>query len=561
MISPQFVLNLAAKLVIVLFAGSGGSCTGIEQAIGRHVDIAVNHNDDAVSCHAVNHPQTRHYRKDVRELCPRALTGGQPAGYFHASPDCTHFSQALGGQPRDTEIRSLSWVVVRWAGQALPDVITLENVEQIRKWCPLIAKRDKATGRVIKLDGTVAGPGEHTPRRLQHLVPDPKRLGQTWERFLALLRLQGYVIEHRLLKAADYGVPTTRTRLFMVARRDGLPIQWPEPTHARKPGKGLKKWRPAAECIDFSLPTRSIFDRPKPLADATCRRVAHGMKKFVLDSGDPFIVPIANWSREAVDSVQQPMRTITAWPRGGALSVVTPVLIQTGYGERAGQAPRALDIDQPLGTVVAGGAKHALVTAFVEQANGFGNALPAHSLDKPLSTILTKGANQRLVTAHLAHLRGNCDARPLDEPLRTVSAGGQHHGLVEYHLAPEAEAGALRCAAFLIRYYGEGGQWGDLREPMHTITTKDRLALVTVWIRGEPWVVVDICLRMLVPRELANATGFPRQYVIDRGHDGRMFTKTQQVAMIGNAVPPGLQRAVTAANFSDLWDQPQRRAA
>lgn len=398
---------------------------------------------------------------------------------------------------------------MRWGGQAQPDVITLENVEQIRKWGPLIAKRDKATGRVVKVDGTVAVPGEYVLRRLQHLVPDPKRQGKTWERFLAILRSQGYVIEHRLLKAADYGVPTTRTRLFMVARRDGLPIQWPEPTHARKPAKGKQKWRSAAECIDFTLPTRSIFDRPKPLADATCRRVAHGMKKFVLDSGDPFIVPIANWSRESVDSVHDPIRTITAWPRGGSLSVVTPLLVQTGYGERAGQAPRALDIEQPLGTAVAGAAKHALVTAFVEQANGFGNALPAHSLDGPLSTIMTKGANQRLVTAHLAHLRGNCDARPLDEPLRTVSAGGQHHGLVEYHLAPEAEAGALRCAAFLIRYYGEGGQWGDLREPMHTITTKDRLALVTVWIRGEPWVVVDICLRMLVPRELANATGFP----------------------------------------------------
>lgn len=236
-------------------------------------------------------------------------------------------------------------------------------------------------------------------------------------------------------------------------------------------------------------------------------------------------------------------------------------LIQTGYGERAGQAPRALDIERPLGTVVAGGAKHALVTAFVEQANGFGNALPPHSVEQPLSTILTKGVNQRLVTAHLAHLRGNCDARPLEEPLRTISAGGMHHGLVDYELAPEAEEGALRCAAFLIRYYGLGGQWGDLRDPMHTITTKDRLALVTVHISGEPWVVVDICLRMLVPRELANASGFPPQYVIDRGHDGRMFTKTKQVAMIGNAVPPGLQRAVTATVYREHEGSPVRRAA
>jgi len=544
-LTPQFVLNLSAKLVIVLFAGSGGSCTGIEQAIGRHVDIAVNHNPDAISCHAKNHPQTEHHREDVRYISPRDLVRARHVGYFHASPDCTDHSQAKGGQPRDTEIRSLSWVVVRWGGQVAPDVITLENVEQIRKWGPLIAKRDKATGRVVKIDGTVAGPGEYVPRRLQHLVPDPERIGKTWERFLQLLRQQGYVIEHRLLRAADYGVPTKRVRLFMVARRDGLPIQWPEPTHAKKPSKGQKKWKTAAECIDFTIASRSIFERTKPLADATLRRVAHGMKKFVLDSGDPFIVPIANWSRESVDSIREPVRTLTVWPRGGSLSIVTPVLVQTGYGERVGQAPRALNILEPLGTAVAGGVKHALVSAFLEQANGFGNVLPAHGVDEPVSTIMTKGANQRLVTAHLAPAAGaECETRVAD-----------------YNLAPEAEAGALRCSAFLIRYYGAGGQWGDLREPMHTITTKDRLALVTVWLKGEPWVIVDICLRMLTPRELATASGFPRQYVIDRGHDGRMFTKTQQVAMIGNAVPPGLQRAVTAANYSDRFHEPERAAA
>lgn len=550
MLTPQFVLNLAAKLVIVLFAGSGGSCTGIEQALGRHVDIAVNHNPDAISCHAKNHPQTEHHREDVRYISPRDLVRGRHVGYFHASPDCTHFSQALGGQPRDTEIRSLSWVVVRWGGQVAPDVITLENVEQIRKWGPLIAKRDKATGRVVKIDGTVAEPGEYVPRRLQHLLPDPKRVGKTWERFLVLLRAQGYVIEHRLLCAADFGAPTTRTRLFMIARRDGGPICWPQPTHSRKPTPGLQKWRSAAECIDFSLPSKSIFDRPKPLVDATCRRVAHGLKRYVLDSADPYIVTVTHSTSLRVHDINEPLRIITT-ARGGEFMVATPVLVQTGYGERKGQAPRALDLDKPLGTVVAGGTKHALVTAFVEQANGGHNTMPARAATSPLSTITTSGSQQRLVTAHLAHLRGNCDARSLDEPLRTVSAGGQHHALVEYQLAPEAEAGALRCAAFLIRYYGEGGQLGDLNEPMHTITTKARLALVTVWIKGEPWVIVDICLRMLTPRELANATSFPPQYVIDRGHDGRIFSKEKQVGMIGNAVPPLLQQAVTAANYSE----------
>ncbi|MDQ0068995.1 DNA (cytosine-5)-methyltransferase 1 [Variovorax boronicumulans] len=589
MLTPQFVLNLSAKLVIVLFAGSGGSCTGIEQALGRHVDIAVNHNPDAISCHAKNHPQTEHHREDVRYISPRDLVRARHVGYFHASPDCTHFSQALGGQPRDTEIRSLSWVVVRWGGQVAPDVITLENVEQIRKWGPLIAKRDKATGRVVKMDGTVAEPGEYVPRRLQHLVPDPKRVGKTWERFLQLLRAQGYVIEHRLLCAADFGAPTTRTRLFMIARRDGMPICWPQPTHSRKPTPSLLKWRSAAECIDFSLPTKSIFDRPKPLADATCRRVAHGLKRFVLDNADPFIVPVTHSGSVRVHDIREPLRTITTAQRGefmvatptlvpvghgdrrtgdirtasldeplgtllaggGKYALAAATLVQTGYGEREGQAPRSLDLDKPLGTVVAGGAKHALVTAFVEQANGGHNTMPARAATSPLSTITTSGSQQRLVTAHLAHLRGNCDARSLDEPLRTVSAGGMHHGLVEYQLAPEAEADALRCAAFLVRYYGEGGQLGDLNEPMHTITTKARLALVTVWIQGEPWVIVDICLRMLSPRELANATSFPPQYIIDRGHDGRIFSKSKQVAMIGNAVPPLLQRAVTAANYSE----------
>lgn len=557
MLTPQFVLNLAAKLVIVLFAGSGGSCTGIEQALGRHVDIAVNHNPDAISCHAKNHPQTEHHREDVRYISPRDLVRGRHVGYFHASPDCTHFSQALGGQPRDTEIRSLSWVVVRWGGQVAPDVITLENVEQIRKWGPLIAKRDKATGRVVKIDGTVAEPGEYVPRRLQHLVPNPKHVGKTWNRFLELLRAQGYVIEHRLLCAADFGAPTTRTRLFMIARRDGMPICWPTPTHARTATGNLKKWRSAAECIDFSLPTKSIFERTKPLADATCRRIAHGLKRFVLDNAAPFIVPVTHAGSVRVHDIREPLRTITT-ARRGEFMVATPVLVQTGYGERKGQAPRALDLDKPLGTVVAGGAKHALVTAFVEQANGGHNTVPARAATSPLSTITTSGSQQRLVTAHLAHLRSNCDARSLEEPLRTVSAGGQHHGLVEYQLAPEAEADALRCAAFLVRYYGEGGQLGDLNEPMHTITTKARLALVTVWLKGEPWVIVDICLRMLTPRELANASSFPPQYVIDRGHDGRIFSKEKQVGMIGNAVPPLLQQAVTAANYNE---QDLRRAA
>lgn len=561
MLSPQFSLNLAAKLVIVFFAGAGGSCSGIEKAIGRHVDIAANHSPVAMSCHRANHPQTRHYIEDVRLLCPHELTRGQPVGYLHASPDCTHFSQAKGGQPRDKATRSLAWVVPKWTGTMRPDVITLENVREMRKWGPLIAKRCPKTGRVVKLDQTVAAPGERVPVQQQYLIPDPKRQGQTWRKFLAVLRSQGYNVEDRVLCAADYNVPQRRNRLFVIARCDGLPIVWPEPERAEKPAKGQKRWRGAHECIDFSLPSRSIFDRKKPLATATLRRVARGLDKFVLKSADPFIVSVTHTKGgDRAHDIQGPLPTITT-AKGGEFMLATPVLIQAGYGEREGQAPRCLDIKKPLGVITAGGNKFALVTAFVEQANGGFNATPAHGANEPFSTVTVSGSQQRLVTASLAQLRNNCDARDLRAPLQVVSAAGQHHALVEYHLSKEHEDGALRCAAFIMEYYSEGGQWSDLRKPLNTVTTKDRLALVTVWIKDDPWVVVDICLRMLTPRELANATSFPPQYIISHGHDGRIFTKEQQVRMIGNAVPPELQYAVTAANYSDHHQPVEMRMA
>ncbi|MFG6413832.1 DNA cytosine methyltransferase [Roseateles sp. DC23W] len=593
MLKPQFILNLAAKLVVVLFAGAGGSCTGIEQALGRHVDIAANHSETAVSCHRANHPQTRHYREDVRKLMPREITGNQPVGYLHLSPDCTHFSQAKGGQPRDTAIRSLPWVGIRWAGTVKPDVITLENVREVTKWGRLIAKRDKATGRVVKLDGTVAAVGERVPVQQQFLVPDPKDIGRTWARYLQAYRNLGYVVEWRVLNAADYGVPQRRRRLFLVARRDGMPIVWPEPTHVERPSRGQKRVVPSHTCIDFSIPSRSIFGRDKDLAPATLRRVARGLKLYVLDNPEPFIVnnmtnnvprpvsepmatvvaggghkvlvtpvtvPLTHSGRDRVHNISTPLPTVTT-SKGGEVMLAAPTLIQAGYGERPGQAPRALDIDAPLGTVVAGGGKHALVTAFVEQANGGFYEGCGRGVDEPLSTVTTSGSQQRLVAASLAQLRNNCSARDLRDPLQTVSAGGEHHALVEYTLSAEAEEGALRCAAFLMQYYSEGGQWSDLRHPANTVTTRDRLALVTVWIKGDPFVIVDITLRMLTPRELANATSFPPDYILDRGHDGRKFSKAQQVHMIGNAVPPLLQQVVTAANYRDEPWPEMREAA
>lgn len=636
MLTPQLrITDLDPEIIVDLFAGGGGMSIAVEGALGRSPDIAINHNDDALSMHRANHPQTRHFVADVFEVCPRGATQGRPVGLLHMSPDCTHHSQAAGGQPRDTKIRALSWVGVRWAGQVAPRVITLENVKQIRQWGPLVAKRCKATGRVLRRDPgapggwSAAAPGERVPVQDQHLIPDPRHAGRTWRRFIRTLEGLGYAVEHRILCAADYGAPTTRERLFLVARRDGQPIRWPEITHHKKPGRGQRRWRAAAECIDWSQPCPSIFTRAKPLADATLRRIARGVVRYVIESGDPFIVPLthhgadrgrsideplptvtaahrgeqaivvptfvqcANASTNGISDGSAPLGTITAKPDGGSFALAAATLVQTGYGERAGQAPRSLDIADPLGTIVAGGQKHAIasahlvkfrgdssgsniagpmptitsgagaarpagcahalgmVTAFLEQANGGFYDGDGRDARDPMSTITNTGSQQRLVTAHLAHLRGNCDGRDVAEPLRTLSAGGEHHGVVECTLSPEAEAGALRVAAFITTYYGNGQEM-DPRDPMATITTRDRLALVTVTIKGTPYVIVDIGLRMLQPAELYAAQGFPTDYIISHGHDGRAFSKSAQVRMVGNSVSPPPARALIAANVPEL---------
>lgn len=474
------------EINVDLFAGGGGASTGLEMGLGRPVHIAINHNPAAISMHQANHPGALHLQTDVWEVDPVQVLAGRRLGWFHASPDCTHHSQAAGGQPRKKEIRDLSWVTIKWAGIGKPRIISLENVKQIRSWGPLVAKRCKATGRVVRLDGRVAAPGERVPREEQFLVPDPKRKGRTWRRFIHQLESLGYVVEHRILRACDYGAPTSRERLFLVARRDGQPIVWPEPTHAAKPAKGQKPYRTAAECIDWTIPAQSIFERKRPLADATLRRIARGIQREVIDRAQPFIVPIANWSREAVHPVDQPLNTVTAWPRGGAF---------------------------------------ALATAFLAQANGGFNTTHSKPTDEPMTTVTNTGSQQQLVTVRL-------------------SQGDQDR--------------ALRCAAFMINYYGNGDA-RSLEQPLDTITTRDRLALVTVWIGGDPYVIVDICLRMLQPHELYAAQGFPSNYIIDRGHDGRRFTKSEQVHMCGNSVSPPPMAAIAAAN--NPWRQQMRKAA
>jgi len=666
------------EIVVDFFCGGGGAGTGLEMGLGRKVNVAKNHSPKAISMHTINHPGAKHFTTDVFEGDPDTECGGKAVGWFHMSPDCTHHSQAAGGQPRKREIRNLSWIGLKWGGKKKPRVISLENVKQILQWGPLIAKRDKATGRVIKLvrvlnakgkeviEKVVAAPGEIVPVGQQFLIPDPKRRGTTWKRFVQSLEGMGYAVEWRVIKACDFGAPTSRERLFMIARCDGQPIVWPEPTHAKKPGKGQQKYRTAAECIDFTDLGKSIFGRKDELADATKRRIAKGMKKFVIDNPAPFIVPIANWSNETVQSMDEPLRTVTSYPKGGSFSVVSPVIapathqgsdrindplgplptvtcanrgeltlispvmVTAAHGEgKPGGVQRWGDgskssadplgtvtasgghsvasahlvkfrfndegkaLDEPLPTITSGGnyqrpagAAHAMgiATAFMAQMNGGFNTTDAKSLGDPMTTVTNTGSQQQLVTASLLHLRGNCDARAAGEPLQTISAGGTHHGLmtafmerqfgasvgqdlsepaptitaggggksslVSFELSPEHEEGALRVAAFLISYYGTENISG-CDQPAPTITTKDRLGLVTVMVKGTPYVIVDIRLRMLQPAELYRAQGFPPDYIITHGADGKSFTKTEQVHMCGNSVSPPPMAALARAN--DPW--------
>ncbi len=462
------------SLIVDLFAGGGGASTGIEAATGRAVDIAINHDPTALAVHRVNHPRTLHLTADIWEVRPREATGGKPVDLLWASPDCTHFSNAKGGKPRKQEIRSLAWAVVRWAREVAPRVICLENVAEFRSWGPLDAE-----GKPVK--------GE---------------MGVTFRRWKRDLERLGYTLDYRILNAAHYGAPTSRKRLFLVARRDGMPIRWPLPTHG---GLGLLPLRSAAECIDWNLPCPSIFGRKKPLADKTLWRIAQGIKRFVLGQAHPFLVKVNHGGPGSrCEQIDLPLSTVTAARRGHAL--VAPTLIQTGYGEREGQAPRALDLHQPLGTIVAGGAKHALVAAFL--AKHF-TGVDGQQLTAPLGTITTK----------------------------------DHHALSTVTLGVGDRVTEVR--AFLTAYYSAKGDAGQgLTEPLRTITTRDRLGLVTV--EGVDYQITDIGMRMLEPHELLAAQfgRFASTYDL-----AAATTKAAKVRLVGNSVCPEVAEAVVAANL------------
>lgn len=581
------------------FAGGGGASTGIEQAIGRSVDIAVNHSPTAIAIHRANHPSTTHYCQDIKALWPLTATKMQPVAGAWFSPDCKEFSKAKGAPVKDRSIRALCWEVVHWLKETRPTCGYLENVEEFEYAAPL-----DADGHPIK--------GQE---------------GREFKRFVRAIRALGYRVQWRILKACDYGTPTSRKRLYMVMRNDGKPIVWPKATHGAPGSAGVRSgrllpYRTAAECIDWTIPCPSIFDRPRELAEATKRRIAYGVMRYVVNALRPFIVPLTHQGAVRVHNSDEPFRTITGAHRGelaAADVTVAPfitygqhgganrpadephhtvaaskkdtnglaaaTMVQVGWGEREGQAPRALDTGKPLGTIMADGNKHAAVTAFLSSFYGSDKVGSGGDPEKPLRTARASGQHHAVVAAHMAQFNTNPngtvnEGHDMRDLVSTIATKGPHQGVVETTLIeegalpPEMMERAVMTAAFLVKYYGEGGQSQAANRPIDVITGVARYAVVTVTIDAKTYVIVDIGLRMLKPRELANAQGFPPDYILDpvvrkflRGKwVERRLTIAEQISAIGNSVCPPVARALIlanqpSANDNRRLDEPMRRAA
>lgn len=541
------------ELVVDNFAGGGGASTGIELATGYSVDIAINHDPEAIRMHKVNHPNTEHYCENVWAVDPVKACNGHPVGLAWFSPDCKHFSKAKGGKPKDKNIRGLAWVACRLAGLVRPRVIMLENVEEFKTWGPL-------------------NRGHH---------PIKSKQGKTFERFVQQLTDLGYEVDFRELVAADYGAPTMRKRFFMIARCDGEPIVWPEPTHgpadSEKVEEGLlKPYVGAYTQLDFSLPCPSIFDTSeeikekygiravRPLAPKTMDRIARGIKKFVLENPEPFIIQCNHGGERRPNDIREPMPTITGKHGYG---VVEPYLVQCKYNNEA------QDVRKPIGTLTTVGS-HLLVepklAPIIDKAYG-GNYQGAGSkVDEPIDTITTVDHNRLIVPTliqyHSEMTQGEVRGQTIKEPVMTID-GSNRYGLVASFLSKFYKSGTgqnLReplhtittspghfgeVRAFLIKYYGEGtGQ--NIKEPLDTITSKDRFGLVT--IEGVDYQIVDIGLRMLEPKELYGCQGFPDDYIIDHDYTGKTYPRSEQVRRCGNAVCPPIPAALVKANLPEL---------
>lgn len=541
------------ELIVDNFAGGGGASTGIEEATGFSVDIAINHDPKAIAMHKANHPNTKHYCEDVWQVDPVQACNGHPVGLAWFSPDCKHFSKAKGGKPKDKNIRGLAWVACRWAGLVRPRVIMLENVEEFKTWGPL-------------------NRGHH---------PIKTKQGKTFNKFVNQLQDLGYEVQFRELVAADYGAPTMRKRFFMVARCDKRPIIWPEPTHAPADSEAVKKgllkpYVGAYTQIDFSRPCPSIFDTSeqikekygikavRPLAPKTMERIARGLKKFVLDNPEPFIVQCNHGGDRRLLDTKEPLPTITGKHGYG---IVEPYMIQ--IGQTGFTKDRSKNIQEPLSTIVSknehclicptliqyhsetaqgevrgqtikdpimtvdGSNRYGLVTSFLHKYYDGGYKGAGESMENPLPTI-TAWDHNSVVTANLIQMNNHCDGKDIRQPLPTITAGDGHFGEVR---------------AFLIKYYGQGtGQ--DIQEPLDTVTSRDRFGLVT--IEGEDYQIVDIGLRMLEPRELYGCQGFPDDYIIDHDYTGKTYPRTEQVKRCGNSVSPMIPNALVRANLKEL---------
>jgi DNA (cytosine-5)-methyltransferase 1 len=541
------------ELIVDNFAGGGGASTGIEMATGYSVDIAINHDPEAIKMHKANHPNTEHYCENVWAVDPVKACKGHPVGLAWFSPDCKHFSKAKGGKPKDKNIRGLAWVALRWAGLVRPRVIMLENVEEFKTWGPL--------------------------NRRHH--PIKSKQGRTFEKFVQQLTDLGYEVQFKELVAADYGAPTMRKRFFMIARCDGKPIIWPEPTHAPADSEEVKKgllkpYVGAYTQLDFSLPCPSIFDTSeeikekygiravRPLAQKTMDRIARGFIKFVLNNPKPFIIQCNHGGERRPNDIREPMPTITGkhgyWivepymvqigqtgftkdrskdvrePLTTIVSknehcLISPTLIQY-HSETSKDGVRGQTIEDPIMTVDSSN-RYGLVASFLQKYYDGGYKGAGDTLENPLPTV-TAWDHNSVVTANLIQMNNHCDGRDLRDPIPTITAGDGHFGEVR---------------AFLIKYYGQGtGQ--DIEEPLDTVTSRDRFGLVT--IEGVDYQIVDIGLRMLEPKELYGCQGFPDDYIIDHDYTGKTYPRSEQVRRCGNAVCPPIPAALVRANLPEL---------
>jgi DNA (cytosine-5)-methyltransferase 1 len=516
MIGGNAMIN--GELIVDNFAGGGGASTGIELATGYSVDIAINHDPEAIKMHKANHPNTKHYCENVWAVDPVKACNGHPVGLAWFSPDCKHFSKAKGGKPKDKNIRGLAWVALRWAGLVRPRVIMLENVEEFKTWGPL--------------------------NRRHH--PIKSKQGKTFERFVQQLRDLGYKVEFRELIAADYGAPTMRKRFFMVARCDGKPIVWPEPTHAPADSEAvkaglLKPYVGAYTQIDFTRPCPSIFDTSeeikekygiravRPLAPKTMDRIARGLKKFVLDNPEPFIIQCNHGGERRPNDIREPMPTITGKHGYG---IVEPKLAPY-MGTNTTNHPGG-NCKDPIHTITTGNQQclisPTLIQYHSETAPG---EVRGQTIKDPIMTV--DGSNRYgLVTSFLSKFYKSGTGQDMREPLHTITTSPGHFGEVR---------------AFLIKYYGQGtGQ--DIKDPLDTVTAQDRFGLVE--IEGANYQIVDIGLRMLEPKELYGCQGFPDDYIIDHDYTGKTYPRSEQVKRCGNAVCPPIPAALVKANLPEL---------